>query len=364
MEKIIVNFGTAEPFKFTEPSMDEEFEARLRGKAYISEYDPALYPTEDDLIETVRSNIGRIAEDSLANWPGKDIMSSKKEDLLNSFFKAAYEKMGIKAEFSVESFVLSEESNRRYHNRSGNALFRMFPASDPANQPKLSDLKPEEHGPVVEIRSDHSAHGMAMGSDTSSKETVSWQEDGTVLIEITDRRYGKQTYEKHLAGSDVAAKLREYVKESHVAEMAQVKPIPSPYQMTDYSSSSYITFTFDDGYSKVDRRLNCGSYWELQTKTIVKIRDLISECISTGKCLENTEEEYDTKAPMFGPMGFQNPGKPQKKPGSWRCRCNTDNTGKFCTNCGSPRSAGIWTCPNCNTENEGKFCGECGTARE
>ena len=102
-----------EPFKFKETSMDEEFEARLRGKAFVSKYDASLYPTEDDIIKTIRSNIGRIAEESLANWPGKDIMSSQKEDLLNSFFKAAYEKMGIEAEFAVESFVLTEESAKR-----------------------------------------------------------------------------------------------------------------------------------------------------------------------------------------------------------------------------------------------------------
>lgn len=363
MDKIIVSFGTAEPVKFVEPLMDEEFEARLRGKAYVSEYDTSFYPTEDELVKTIKSNISRIAEDSLANWPGKEIMASKKKNLLNAIFEAAYEKMGIKAEFAVESFLLTDESEKRYQNKSGNALFRMFPGINPENQPKLSDLKPEEHGPVVEICSDYSSHGMALGSDTSGRETVRWQEDGTVLIEISDRRYGKQTYEKHLAGSDAAEKLREYVKESHVAEMAQIKTIPSPYQVTDYSSSSHITFTFDDGYSKVDRRLDCGSFWELQSKAIGKIRDLIKECIDTGKCLEKTEGEYDNHAPMTGFMGFANPGMTLKQPGSWRCSCNCDNTGKFCMNCGSPRQSGKWTCPNCNTENEGKFCVECGTAR-
>ena len=37
METIIINFGTADPFRFKEPSLDEDFEARLRGKAYVSE---------------------------------------------------------------------------------------------------------------------------------------------------------------------------------------------------------------------------------------------------------------------------------------------------------------------------------------
>ena len=363
MATIIINFGTPEPFRFKEPSLNENFEARLRGKAYISEYDTSLYKTEDDLTKAIRSNIGHITEESLASWPSNDIMSSKKEDLLNSFFKAAYEKMGIKAEFAVESFVLTEESNKSYQNKKGNALFGMFPGMNPANQPKLSDLQPEEHGPVVEICSDYSSHGMAMGSDTSGKEVVRWQEDGTVLIEISDRRYGKETYEKHLAGSDASEKLREYVKESHVAEMAQVKAIPNPYQMTDYSSSSHITFTFLDGGVMVNRRLDCGSCWNLQQKTIGKIRDLIKECIDTGKCLDKTKIGNDTNTTMSGIMGTTNQGMKIKTPGAWRCSCNQENTGKFCVNCGSPKPSGKWKCPNCNSENEGRFCAGCGAAR-
>ncbi|MCR5251805.1 MAG: hypothetical protein K6E50_14495 [Lachnospiraceae bacterium] len=371
MEKITVNFGTPEAFKFMEPSMEEEFEAHLSGKAYVSEYDASLYPTEDDLVKAIRSNIGRNTEDSLANWPGKDIMTSKKEALLKSFFEAAYEKMGIKAEFEIVTFMLTEESKERYKNKLKSSAF----LSEAANQPKLSDLKPEEHGPVVEICSDYSSHGMAMGSDTSGRETVSWQEDGTVLIEINDRKYGKATHEKYQAGSDAADKLRAYVKESRVAEMAQIATIPSPYQVMDYSSSSHIRFTFDDGYSKVDRRLDCGSYWELQRKTIAKIRDLIKECIDTGECLEKTEEAYDPKTPAFGAMtgfaGTSNPfAKPDtkpsvsmKQPGSWKCSCNFENTGNFCMNCGSPRPTAKWKCPKCNAENEGKFCANCGNPK-
>ncbi|MEA4895455.1 MAG: SPFH domain-containing protein [Oscillospiraceae bacterium] len=46
---------------------------------------------------------------------------------------------------------------------------------------------------------------------------------------------------------------------------------------------------------------------------------------------------------------------------SWVCHCGTENTGKFCTNCGDPRpSAPLgWTC-SCGALNKGKFCSECG----
>ena len=48
----------------------------------------------------------------------------------------------------------------------------------------------------------------------------------------------------------------------------------------------------------------------------------------------------------------------------WTCACNTVNTGRFCSECGTPQPqpAGTWTCA-CGTANQGRFCAECGTAR-
>ena len=45
--------------------------------------------------------------------------------------------------------------------------------------------------------------------------------------------------------------------------------------------------------------------------------------------------------------------------GAWTCGCGHVNTGKFCSECGSPKPAGPWTC-SCGTVNSGKFCSECG----
>jgi len=47
--------------------------------------------------------------------------------------------------------------------------------------------------------------------------------------------------------------------------------------------------------------------------------------------------------------------------GTWTCSCGTQNSGKFCTNCGKTRPSAPtqWTC-SCGTVNTGKFCHNCG----
>lgn len=46
---------------------------------------------------------------------------------------------------------------------------------------------------------------------------------------------------------------------------------------------------------------------------------------------------------------------------SWTCKCGTQNSGKFCTNCAAPKPSAPsqWTC-SCGTINSGKFCHNCG----
>ena len=69
--------------------------------------------------------------------------------------------------------------------------------------------------------------------------------------------------------------------------------------------------------------------------------------------------------------GKQNTGKfcsecgtPKPAPaGAWKCACGKENTGKFCSECGAKRpESGKWTC-SCGKENEGKFCPDCGKPR-
>mgnify|MGYP002563032655 CR=1 FL=1 len=48
--------------------------------------------------------------------------------------------------------------------------------------------------------------------------------------------------------------------------------------------------------------------------------------------------------------------------GVWKCSCGTENTGNFCSNCGSAKPM-VWICGKCGTENSGKFCSNCGSPK-
>ncbi len=63
-------------------------------------------------------------------------------------------------------------------------------------------------------------------------------------------------------------------------------------------------------------------------------------------------------------MGQSQPPQPQQTispaGNSWKCSCGTIETGKFCSNCGTPRPDNTgWTC-SCGATNKGKFCSNCG----
>ena len=70
----------------------------------------------------------------------------------------------------------------------------------------------------------------------------------------------------------------------------------------------------------------------------------------------------------FSPMGLFQQGQTiaaaPNQAGGWTCSCGTVNQGKFCTNCGQPKSVPQqgWTC-SCGAVNKGKFCSECGAKK-
>ncbi|MBQ7507283.1 MAG: SPFH domain-containing protein [Lachnospiraceae bacterium] len=65
--------------------------------------------------------------------------------------------------------------------------------------------------------------------------------------------------------------------------------------------------------------------------------------------------------PGMAPQAAPAP-QPQPQAAGWTCSCGQVNTGKFCSNCGSPMPSAEWTC-SCGQVNTGKFCSNCGSPR-
>lgn len=80
----------------------------------------------------------------------------------------------------------------------------------------------------------------------------------------------------------------------------------------------------------------------------------------------NAQSLYGIAAQQAAAQQSNQNNNPVNKPmaNTWKCSCGNENTGAFCTECGSKKpSVSSWKCLSCGSENKGKFCSECGAKK-
>jgi len=76
-----------------------------------------------------------------------------------------------------------------------------------------------------------------------------------------------------------------------------------------------------------------------------------------GTGLGNMTSQPGQTAPQTTPVVAAQPAT-----SAWTCGCGQQNTGNFCSNCGTKKPSAEWTC-SCGSVNKGNFCSNCGSKR-
>ena len=246
--------------------------------------------------------------------------------------------------------------------------------SDEMVYPSLKECRAmhEIHGPVVAVKTSHYTSGMMYNSNVTTTKKIEKIEGkrGTVLVTIT-RKAGdlpEETDSKEIE-SDIFEKIQEISDKENLAcwHYACIDPsIPVDRSMIplDFSSNFSFSVFYDDslitGCPSVMRTIGESACKLGGSEVSDAVCELINECVNaSGAKIESpTVNPYIAAAYKNGEIPSQNafiglgmamgttPPVPDTSAGSstlnpdgtWGCSCGTKGlTGKFCSECGSPR---------------------------
>ncbi|MCR5328456.1 MAG: zinc ribbon domain-containing protein [Saccharofermentans sp.] len=383
MPGFVVRFKTPTPVKFREKGCDTEFEVIVEGALYINDYDESAFSgTENDHIEAMKSMAVSRVEECLAHWHenGKTLYIDGKSEVELGLINMLKERE-IDGSARINELEFTDEVDAVYQEQI------MKPIKEERAEKRRQEIEAavEPRGPLTRFSYNLSSHGMMAGTSSGSGREIEWNDDGSIVYTYSSYGGGVNSRMEYKIQPEIAQKVRDLVEEEKLAAISKLD-IETPAMFDNFTSSS-ICMTFDD--SSVGGNpcnmcsIQCGAAGMTFKKYEDKITALFEEIEASGECIKN--ETHETKngfmgMGMLGMMTMNNtppvdepvhlmglvpadPGaaKREAELEKWTCKCGTENSGKFCAECGEPKPA-IWKC-GCGADNTGKFCYNCGSPK-
>ena len=209
--------------------------------------------------------------------------------------------------------------------------------------------KQVKHGRLISFKHSSWSNGMTPNSHMENRTAATWAESGEVTVSwYSQQGVADAMVTDYKAGEKVTAELEEFIRQSNLTNLSQLKYERSkdPFAgMTDSSGGSDYTICFDDSSVGGDK----SALFTLDPAAIgqhggtavnEKLRDFTGRLCTESTIVSSHTEPRETGA-MGGFMGMGMLGMLNQTASSeqWKCSCcgYDKNGGRFCNNCGAPK---------------------------